>query len=363
MKIGRVVIGKKLIIRTILIIILIAGIIYSIPKIKYVLTHESTDDAYIHASIIPLATQVDGKIIEVYVGDNALVKKGEILVKIEDNDYIAAVEQKKNTLKSSEATLLEIESSIEEKKREMDRAKAELERANAEVFLAKREEVRYSELLAEELVSQSDYDKVRATLDVNKANVKSTTAYINETEAAINTLYNREKTQESIIKQNAAELDLANIDLSRTSIYSPVNGRTAKRKEVDPGKFVAKGDILFSIVNLDDIWVEANFKESQLEKMRIGQKVKVNLDAYPHFEYWGHIGSFQPGAGATFSLLPPEDATGNFVKVVRRVPVRIDIDTPYDPNAPLWPGLSVVPSVDLTSKGFDYMEEHYVRRK
>ena len=363
MKRGRVVIGKKLIIRIILIIIVIIGIIYSIPKVKYILTHESTDDAYVHASIIPLATEVDGKIIEVYIGDNALIKKGQILVKIEDNDYIAAVEQKKNTLRSSEATLLEIESSINERKMELDRAKAELERAKAEIFLAKREEVRYAELLAEDLVSQSDYDKVKATLDVNKANVKSTIAYINQTEAAINTLYNRKETQKSIIKQNAAELELANIDLSRTSIYSPVNGRTAKRKEVDPGKFVAKGDILFSIVNLDDIWIEANYKESQLEKMRIGQKVRIEVDAYPHFAYWGHIGSFQPGAGAIFSLLPPEDATGNFIKVVRRVPVRIDIDTPYNPNAPLWPGLSVLPSVDLTSRGYDYMEEHYARRK
>lgn len=363
MKIGKVVIGKKLIIRIILVIIVIVGIIYSIPKIKYLLTHESTDDAYVHASIIPLATEVDGKIIEVYVGDNALVKKGQLLVKIEDNDYIAAVEQKKNTLKSSEATLLEIESSIDERKMELSRAKSELERAKAEVFLAKREEDRYRKLLAEDLVSQSDYDKAKATLDVNKANVKSTKAYIKETEAAIITLYKRKETQESIIKRNAAELELAKINLSRTRIYSPANGRTAKRKEVDPGKFVAKGDILFSIVNLDDVWVEANYKETQLEKMRIGQKVKIKVDAYPHFVYWGHIDSFQPGAGAIFSLLPPEDATGNFVKVVRRVPVRIDIDTPYDPNAPLWPGLSVVPSVDLTSNGFDYMEEHYARRK
>ena len=218
-------------------------------------------------------------------------------------------------------------------------------------------------MLDEELVSQSDYDRVKATLDVNIANVKSSKAYINEIKAEINTLISRHKTQQAIIKQNAAELRLAEIDLERTSIYSPVNGRTAKRKEVDPGKFVAKGDELFSIVNLDDVWVEANFKETQLENMRKGQKVVIRVDAYPHFTYSGHVGSFQPGAGAIFSLLPPEDATGNFVKVVRRVPVRIDIDTPYNPNAPLWPGLSVVPSVDLASGGYEYIEEHYARRK
>ena len=363
MKIGKLVIGRKIIVRIIFTILIIVGIIYSIPKIKYILSHESTDDAYVHASIIPLATEVDGKIINVFVGDNVLVKKGQLLVKIEDNDYKATVEQKKNTLASSKAVLKEIDSSIEERQKELDRAVAELERAKAELFLAKREELRYRKLLAEELVSQSDYDRVKATLDVNIANVKSSTAYINEIKAAINTLFSRQKTQQAIIKQDAAELKLAEIDLERTNIYSPVNGRTALRKEVDPGKYVEKGDQLFSIVNLDDIWVEANFKETQLEDMRKGQKVIIKVDAYPHFTYVGHVSSFQPGAGAVFSLLPPEDATGNFVKVVRRVPVRIDIDTPYNPNAPLWPGLSVVPSVDLTSEGFEYIEEHYARRK
>ena len=363
MKIGRVVIGKKLIIRVVLILLIFIGIIYSIPKIKYALSHESTDDAYVHASIIPLASEVDGKIIDVYVGDNSLVKKGEILLKIEDNDYKAVVEQKRNALESSESVLFEIESSIVERKREIDRALAELEKAEAELFLAKREESRYSKLLKEGLVSQSDYDKVKSVLEVNNANIRSIEAYINEIKAAISTLYSRKKTQGAIIKQNAAELVLANIDLSRTTIYAPVNGRTAKRKEVDSGKFVSKGDMLFSIVNLDDVWVEANFKESQLGKMRIGQKVKIKVDAYPDFTYLGHIDSFQPGAGAIFSLLPPEDATGNFVKVVRRVPVRINIDTPFNPNAPLWPGLSVVPSVNLKTQGLDYMEEHYARRQ
>ena len=133
MKIGKIVIGRKLIIRGIFIILIFVGIIYSIPKIKYILSHESTDDAYVHASIIPIASEVDGKIINVFVGDNVLVKKGQLLVKIEDNDYKAAVEQRKNTLASSKAILKEIESTIEERRKELDRAIPEFERAKAEI--------------------------------------------------------------------------------------------------------------------------------------------------------------------------------------------------------------------------------------
>ncbi|MDY6820749.1 MAG: HlyD family secretion protein [Deferribacterota bacterium] len=363
MKLGRIYVGKKLIIRFIIGVLVVAGVIFSIPKVKYLLTHETTDDAYVHASIVPLSTQVDGKIIKVFVDDNALVKKGQKIVKIEDNDYTAAVKERKGLLDSAESTLTEIESEILVSKREIERLTAELKRAKAELLFAKKEELRYRKLLEDDLVSQSDYDEKNTTLEVDKANVDSVKASIKKEKANLTLLNNRRNTQLATINQYKASLELAKIDLARTTIYAPCNGRVSQREEVDPGKYVEKGDILFSVVNLDDVWIEANYKETQLEEMRIGQKVKIKVDAYPHFVYWGHIGSFQPGAGAVFSLLPPEDATGNFVKVVRRVPVFVEVDTHFNPNAPLWPGLSVVPSVDLTSKGSGYMEEHYVRRK
>ena len=347
---------KKWITRVILIMILIGVIIFSIPRIKYSLSHVSTDDAYVHAGIVPISVQVDGKLTEVYVYDNQLVKKGDLLIKIEDNDYATNVEQKRQMLESSKGSLIEIESAIKEMQRHLEQANAELQIARAQEILAEKEEIRYRKLLKEDLVAQSDYDKSKSTLDVNIAQIKASIASISQIKAEIETLYSKINTQKAVIRQNEANLELALIDLERTYIYSPVYGRVAEQNR-RVGEYVEKGDTLFSIVDLNNIWVEANFKETQIEKMRIGQKVEIDADAWPNFTYIGHISSFRPGSGAIFSLLPPEDATGNFVKVVRRVPVNIEIDTPFNPNAPLWPGLSVIPVVDLTSKGKKHLEE------
>ena len=147
------------------------------------------------------------------------------------------------------------------------------------------------------------------------------------------------------IKEAQATKNLAERDLARTVVIAPISGRIAM-KNVDPGKYVMAGQTLLAIVK-EDIWVIANFKETQITKMTVGQPVEIKIDAYPSITFSGHVDSLQPGTGSVFSLLPPENATGNFVKVVQRVPVKIVIDSKFDPRHPLWPGLSVVPTVDV----------------
>ncbi|MGA3086944.1 MAG: HlyD family secretion protein, partial [Thermodesulfobacteriota bacterium] len=156
----------------------------------------------------------------------------------------------------------------------------------------------------------------------------------------------RFNTQNYRVKEAELARDRAHLDLSRTVVSAPIAGIIAM-KNIDVGKYVQPGQTLFSIVK-EDSWIVANFKETQIKKMTVGQPVVIKVDAYPGKVFKGHIDSLQPGTGAVFSLLPPENATGNFVKVVQRIPVKIVIDSPFDPDHPLWPGMSVVPDVNVS---------------
>jgi membrane fusion protein (multidrug efflux system) len=174
----------------------------------------------------------------------------------------------------------------------------------------------------------------------------SALASIAEVEAALKAVRAKVAAQEIKIKEADISKNQAQLDLARTVVKAPLSGRIAM-KNVDPGKYVQPGQALLSIVQ-HDTWVVANYKETQIKKMTVGQPVKVKVDAYPGIIFKGHVDSLQPGTGAVFSLLPPENATGNFVKVVQRVPVKIVLDSKFDPAHPLWPGLSVIPSVDIS---------------
>ncbi len=153
-------------------------------------------------------------------------------------------------------------------------------------------------------------------------------------------------TQNHRIREAEIAKNRANLDLSKTVVTAPISGIIAM-KNIDVGKYVQPGQSLFSIVN-ENTWIVANFKETQIKKMTVGQPVEIKVDAYPGKVFKGHIESLQPGTGSVFSLLPPENATGNFIKVVQRIPVKIVIDTPFDTDHPLWPGMSVVPDVDVS---------------
>jgi membrane fusion protein (multidrug efflux system) len=248
--------------------------------------YEETDDAFIDAHVAPMSSKVSGYVIAVPVDDNQPVKKGDLLVELDAADYQVAAA----------------------------RARAELAAAEAQARQARQDAARYAQLLAREQVSQQTADKAASDAAVDAA--KADTA-----------------------RQRLAEAEL---QLSYTRITAPQDGRVARRS-VEVQSYVQPGQPLMAVVP-DQVYVTANFKETQLTRMRPGQPAEIRVDAFPGHRFKGHVDSVQPGTGARFSLLPPENATGNFVKVVQRVPVKIVFD---EPTTNLAPGMSVVPSVKV----------------
>jgi membrane fusion protein, multidrug efflux system len=332
--------------RGLVILFILAALIYSIVRFVHSLSHESTDDAYVAGIIVPVAAEVKGKVAHVYVEDNKEVAAGAPLLEIFPEDYSSALTEKKESVSEFEAEEQELRASIAEKRKSLAQAQANLEATRADEALAIKDLKRYEALLKEEIVSLSQYDNAESRFKVTHARKDAAEAAVAETQAALETAQARLTTQSFRIRQAQASVNQAQRDLKRTVVMAPVSGVVAK-KNVDPGKYVQPGQPLLAIVK-GETWVIANFKETQIKKMAVGQPVEVRVDAYPHVIFKGHVDSLQPGTGSVFSLLPPENATGNFVKVVQRVPVKIIIESKPDRNNPLWPGLSVVPTVDVS---------------
>ncbi|MEN2986368.1 MAG: HlyD family secretion protein [Thermodesulfovibrionaceae bacterium] len=330
-------------------------------EIYYYIRYESTDNAYVEGIIIPISPQVSGKVIKVYVDHNQKVKRGDPLVEIEPDDYLADVSAKEENIRAIENQIKEIISSINEAESKLKVAESNFEAAQAQKVFAEKEYERIKTLYQEELISKSKFDSAEAALKVAIAQQRAAENQIREIKFAIQTLNMKLRTLTHQMNKSQQELKISKLNLKRTLIVSPIDGRVAK-KSVEFGQFVRQGQLLMAVVDEKSIWIGANFKETQIEKMRVGQPVKIKVDAYPGKVFKGRVDSFQPGTGAVFSLFPPENATGNFVKVVQRIPVRIAIESPYDPEYPLWPGMSVIPYVDITVKTGKKLKEEIEKR-
>jgi membrane fusion protein (multidrug efflux system) len=318
------------------------------PVVIYSLSHESVDNAYVTGTIVPIAAEIRGRVVKVHIKDNQYVEAGAPLLEIFPDDFTATHQVRKEAIFRLASEEREIQAAILERKKSVGQAKANLNAVMVEENLAAREVERYKYLYKEELVSQSQYDRVESVHAVSSARKESATAALAAAETAIETLEARLMTQKIRIREAQIARDLAKMDMARTVVKAPIAGRVAQ-KNVDPGKYVQAGQTLLALVK-DGTWIIANFKETQIKKMAIGQPVDIKVDAYPGLKFKGHIDSLQAGTGSVFSLLPPENATGNFVKVVQRLPVKIIVDTPFDSDHPLLPGLSVTPSVDVRQK-------------
>ncbi len=310
--------------------------------------YESTDDAYISGMIVPVSPEVRGQVVTVSVTDNQFVQKGTPLIEIFQDDYANSLTEKNGNISILTAEKLELHESMEEKNKTLLQARANLNAAVSEEEFAEKELKRSRKLLNEDVIPLSQYDRMESLCQVARAKKISAEAYVAQVEAALKALKAKAETQEFMIKKADVARNQAQLDLTRTVIKAPLSGWIAM-KNVDPGKYVQPGQALLSIVR-EDTWIVANFKETQIKKMTVGQPVKVKVDAYPGITLKGHVDSIQPGTGSVFSLLPPENATGNFVKVAQRIPVKIILDSKFDPSRPLWPGLSVIPYVDVSRR-------------
>ncbi len=312
---------------------------------------ESTDDAYTDGNAITIAPKIAGYVTELTVSDNTAVKAGQLLFKIDPRDYIAARDQAQANLDLARSQLSSAEVNLD-----VTRVKAPAALAQAEAQLA---QARANQEQAQLNYRRQHAVDPRATTQTNidqaNAQLKSDTASVNSAQAnvqvaalvrqSIQTAEDQVKQAQAQVAQAEASLRTAEINLSYTEVRAPQDGHVTKRN-VDLGTFVQAGQQVFYIVT-PQTWITANFKENQLADMRPGQKVEISVDAYPSLTLHGHVDSIQEGSGAQFSAFPAENATGNFVKIVRRVPVKIIIDSGLPPGGSLPLGISVEPTVTV----------------
>jgi membrane fusion protein (multidrug efflux system) len=325
-----------------------------------VLTHESTDDAFIAAHVVSIAPRISGQVAAVHVLDNEMVRSNELLVEIDPSSYSITVAQKEASAGAQSANYKAYLAGYELMRIKVTTAeatarqtKADADAAGATASRAQADFQRMEELRKQNTISQQEFDAAQAAnqsaqADLNAARQK-VAADVSKVDEAKATLAATEAAITMALAQwQEAQTNIASaqLDLSYTKIFAPCDGRVT-RKAVEPGNYVQVGQQLMSIVPAD-IWVVANFKESQLKKMKPGQPALVKIDALGK-SLRAHVDSIQAGSGAAFSLLPPENATGNYVKVVQRVPVKILFDEPLPADHVIGPGLSVTPDVRVSS--------------
>ena len=406
--------NKKKTFRWIMAALIIMSLIFGVLYYVHSLSFESTDDAFIDGNITPISPRISGHISGIYVSDNQWVKKGDLLVEIDPRNFEAeldaakagleakkAADRAKNVeveltkviafselneaadgVEASKAAVLEARARLDLSRAALEQAKVEAEAQNARHQLDVTDLTRYRELIKSRTVSQKDLDHAAAAELISSAELESAKkkivtqeAIVKESEASLkaseaklrqaNARLSSAESAPQKLKQSQSQADVSHADidkaaaevaqakltLSYTKIYAPADGYVTK-KGVKPGQFVQTGQSLMAIVE-KMVWVTANFKETQLTRIRSGQPVEIGIDAYPDITFHGHVDSIQYGTGARFSLLPPENATGNYVKVVQRVPVKIVFDRMEDyENVLLPPGMSVVPEVNIKEVQF-----------
>jgi membrane fusion protein, multidrug efflux system len=306
---------------------------------------QSTDDAYVASDVTIISPKVEGYIKDVRVADNQRVKKGDILFVIDDSDFAAKAAQAGAAVDSADASVTTFDSRLDLQRSMIDQAKADVAAAQAEQIRAKEDFTRYSQLLASDYASRQRFEQARADNAKAAAALAQKEAALVAADGNLRVLRAQRDEQKALRQQAKANLRLAQNDLANTVIRAPIAGIAGNRAG-QVGQYVKAGTQLLSLVPLPYVYITANFKETQLTLMRPGQPAQVSVDAYPDTPIEGRIDSFAPGSGAEFSLLPPDNATGNFTKIVQRVPVRIALPAGEPLAQWLRPGLSVVVTVD-----------------
>jgi membrane fusion protein, multidrug efflux system len=382
----------------VLLVVLAAAGIGGMTLWKYLDSYESTDDAQIDGDIYSITSRIAGSVKAVYVQDNQQVKAGQLLVELDPADYQVSIEQAKaavhesetqtaaaqpnvpiisattqTTVSSSESDIANARAQVAVAQRDYESAVADIRQAEADSVKAQSDLVRYQQLIAKDEISRQQYDQAEAqakamaaVVDARKAtaeaaarNIDAASARLQQaqtrTAEAIQTRPQQIAMQNALVQARRAAttrertlLDQATLNLSYTRITAPIDGVVGK-KNAEPGQQVSPGQQLMADVPVANLWATANFKETQLRRMQPNQRVTIHVDSYDR-DYEGFVESIAAASGARFSLLPPENATGNYVKVVQRVPVRIRFKQGEDPEHRLRPGMSAEPKVWIEGK-------------
>ena len=321
--------------------LIIAAIVGTVAYWLNASGYESTDDAFIDARTVSISAQVGAAIVDVPVTDNQLVDAGELLVRLDDRDFRAQVDQATAQVEQAKATMANIDAQVEAQQARINQANKQTAQAEAALTFAQQQEKRYTTLVQKGAGSLEQAQQYASNLLQAQANLAAAQANEIATEKQLPVLTAQRETARAQMDQARAALEQAQANLSRTQITAPAAGRVT-RLTAAKGNYAAVGQTLMMFVPRE-VWVTANFKETQLLGVHPGDPVDIRIDTFPHRVFKGHVESIQAGSGTAFSLLPAENATGNFVKIVQRVPVKIVFDEP--PDVLLGPGMSVVPTV------------------
>ncbi|MBJ6751425.1 HlyD family secretion protein [Geomonas anaerohicana] len=325
----------------VLLIIILVGTLFGLRQWVRSKTHIETDNAFVEAHVHSVASRIPALVQRVAVVDNQFVHKGDVLVELDPADYQAR-------LKSAAASLEMAKNETSGDYAEVESARANVGLAAARLEQASLDLKRAEALYAKEVIPREQLDRARTAHKVAQAQVREAQEAENRAKAMIGMSGSGSK--DARVAQKQGDLEAAKLNLSYTRIVAPSDGFVT-RKGVEVGNYVQPGQALMAIVPLEDAWITANYKESQLTNVRPGQEVDFTVDGYPGRHFTGKVESIMAGTGAAFSLLPPENATGNYVKVTQRIPVRIAIDKRSDPDHLLRVGMSVVPTI-LTGQTF-----------
>jgi membrane fusion protein (multidrug efflux system) len=305
---------------------------------------ESTDDAFVDGYVTQMAPQVAGRIVALRFSDNEHVTAGQTLVLIDPRDYAVRLDQAKAQRANAEAGLQQARAQSVVQQANLDQARANVRVADADLVQAQRDYDRYQSI-DPHAVSRQQVDSATAAFHTSQAKLDAARQAVSGAEAQLQAASAQELAAKTQLQQADANVAAAELQLSYCTIVAPVTGRIGHRT-ADVGNYVNPGQALFAIVQ-DGLWVTANFKETQLAGMQPGQPVDVSVDAIPSVTFHGHVDSIQPGTGSEFSVLPAENATGNYVKIVQRLPVKLAFDDDRLTNYRLAPGMSVVPTVKV----------------
>ncbi|MCG2462155.1 HlyD family secretion protein [Flavobacteriaceae bacterium F89] len=319
------------------------GVLWGTYKFVHSLSHESTDDAQIQANMSPIIPHISGYINQVYVTDNQFVKKGDTLFTIDDRDYLVKLEQARANLAAvqsqvsvAKAGIGSYQANVGVTKAQVSSAEGNIESAKIKLWRATNDFQRYENLYANHSITEQQYEQalaakqeaeqqVKVLQDQQRARANQKTAAVSQT----NISKKQVAVAEANVKSAQAVVDAAQLNLDYSVVTAPIDGQLSN-VDLQSGQFVSPGQSLFYLVDAHKKWIVANFKETQLEKIKLGQKVSIEVDAFPKLELEGAITAFSPATGARFSLLPPDNATGNFVKTVQRLPIKIDFTNAND---------------------------------
>lgn len=324
-------------------VLILLGGTYGVYKYVHSLSHETTDDAQIEKNMNPIIPRVAGYVTKIYVKDNDFVKKGDTLFTIDNRDYLVKIEEAKAALISAEgsyeaskADIGTAQANVSVSDANVQSAGGNIETAKIRLTRASNDFDRYANLFKNKSITKQQFEqaeaaKLEAQSQLRILQQQQQASSFQKNVAAARTTVSNKQAQVAAANSKRAQavLEAAKLNLEYTVVTAAIDGQVSKIA-IQPGQFLQPGQSLFYIINNTESWVIANFKETQLNKMVVGQKVSIKVDAYPDTEFKGTIASFSPATGSRFSILPPDNATGNFVKTIQRLPVKISIDTDND---------------------------------